>query len=135
MKRIIVVVFALLSFALCVLFAASAVASKSKITGIYSNMYQSKETHDISGMELLIVKCTDNDEYYGFVQIAEGSPQIPFVVKLKIEGNKIEFEDKPSTYEKREPMKFKGVIYDKGIKGEWLGGFGVDMKRGKSFWQ
>ena len=134
MKKIIVAL-ASFAFVLCVLFAVAAIASKLKITGMYSDMDQSKETHDIVGTELLIVKCTDNDEYYGVVQIAEGSSQIPFVVKLKIEGNKIEFEDKPDPDEKRMPMKFKGIIYDKGIKGEWVGGFRVDMKRGKSFWQ
>ncbi len=84
-------------FLACVLasiFISSINASQRKratlqITGIYSNMRYVERAGDVVGMEIFIVGGVDS--YYATVQIAEGAPNPPVVVKVEVRGSSIEF--------------------------------------------
>ena len=101
-----------------------------KITGVYTNMWQDKETYDIVGMELFIVKGANG--YFALFQIAEGGPGKPILVQPKIDGNHIEFTVPGDSNEAA--WKFKGVFMKDGIEVK-SGNLRCFLKRKKSFWQ
>lgn len=109
-------------------------ASKIKVTGLFSSLYQNTETDDIAGMELLIVEA--QSKYYAMLQLAEGEPYKPIIVEVKIIGDNIEFKTPGPPQDSTPQDVFKGKISQNGIKGRWQkAGYEEFLKRGKSFWQ
>jgi hypothetical protein len=110
---------ALLALTICLLspFEAAPAASDSsrRLTGIYSDLRQSKETNDLDGTEMIIVGGAGSPSgYYVFYQFWEGGSLPPVVVPVEVKGNKISFTvPAPSG----ECGHFEGTISAKGFTG------------------
>jgi len=97
-------------------------------------MYCNKETYDIVGMELTIVKSSSG--YYAMVQEAEGELGIPTIAKLTVKGRRIEFSTLGPAHDSMPPRKFVGNIREDGIEGIWVeAGIAERLTKGKSFWE
>lgn len=117
--------------------SAIAEAPKSRVTGIFSDLYYNREAGDVVGIEMFVL--FSRDGYYVLFQDAEGSPSPPVLVKAKIDGMRIEFvlPDRNGY-----SGKFNGEISGKMLKGKFDGGqisnSGVPiilLKRKHSYWQ
>jgi hypothetical protein len=69
----------------------ASIAAADSITGIYSNLYYHQEGGEVLGEELSIV-IDANDKYYGVLQCAQGTPDVPMVIPLKIKKGIIKFK-------------------------------------------
>ena len=127
-------------FLACVLvsiFISSINASQRKratpqITGIYSNMRYVERAGDVVGMEIFIVGGVDS--YYATVQIAEGAPEPPVVVKVEVKGSIIEFTLPNNSG--ANPGRFTGRISAGGITGKFQNAEKAEvLSRRKSYWQ
>jgi len=97
-------------------FLGSALAAEQpQITGIFSDLRQSKETQDLDGTEILIVAGSGSPSgYYTFYQFWEGGSLPPVVVPITERGGKISFSvPAPSG----ECGYYEGVITAKGFDG------------------
>ena len=103
-----------------------------QITGIYSNMRYVERAGDVIGMEIFIVGGVDS--YYATVQIAEGAPEPPVVVKVEVKGSRIEF-----TLPNNSGVnlgRFTGRISAAGITGKFQHAQKAQaLNRRKSYWQ
>ena len=122
---------------LCSLFILPATAKQRRpasvqITGIYSNMRYVEEAGDVVGIEIFIVD--GGHGYYATVQIAEGAPEPPIVVKVEVKGSMIEFifsDDSGIDY-----GKFVGKISAKGLTGKFQTSMKSEfLSRKRSYWQ
>jgi hypothetical protein len=103
-----------------------------QITGIYSNLRYVRRAGDVVGMEIFIVGSVDS--YYANVQIAEGAPEPPVVVKVDIKGSSIEFTLPDTSGVNR--GRFTGRISAGGITGKFQNAEKAEvLSRGKSYWQ
>jgi hypothetical protein len=127
-------------FLACVLasiFISSIDASQRKraipqITGIYSNMRYVERAGDVVGMEIFIVGGVDC--YYATVQIAEGAPEPPVVVKVEVKGSSIEFRLPNNSGVNL--GRFTGRISARGITGTFQNAEKAEvLSRRKSYWQ
>jgi hypothetical protein len=127
-----------------VLGQAESAKVKRSPTGIFSNMQFNGESGDIVGTEIFIT--FGGGEYWAQVQIAEGEPFAPKLVKLKLQDNKISF-DLPEDFtevhndangEKETPIH-QLVHYEFEIKADHLVGGSqdnlLDLKRSNTYWQ
>jgi hypothetical protein len=106
--------------------------ARIQIPGMYSNMYYVKEAGDVVGMEIFIV--SGGDGYYATVQIAEGAPNPPVVVKVQVQGSNIEFTLPNSSGVSL--GKYKGNISARGLRGKFEGEEKSSfLKRRNSYWQ
>ena len=114
-RRLLIIL--ILAFTMCP-FPASA-ENKLKITGIYSDMNYNAEGGDLLGMEVFIMFSTDGikSDYYATVQMAEGVPTPPVLIKAKINDDQIELSFPYGS----QKMKFKGRVTNDGIKGKFAG--------------
>jgi hypothetical protein len=62
----------------------------ASLTGVYSNMRYYEDSGDIAGLEIFIVYSING--YYALVQMAEGGPEVPALLPLKVEGDSIQFD-------------------------------------------
>ena len=93
-------------------------------------MHWVEEAGDVYGLEVFISGTTQG--YFATVQEAEGSPNAPVVVPLKIDGRRIEFElpDPDGT------RTFRGEISSTAVVGSFNGSpKKLVLRRGKSYWQ
>ncbi len=105
--------------------------SEVKVTGVYSNMWQHKETGDVIGREVFIVGA--RGKYYALVQFAEGEADKPQLVEVEVTGRKIEFT---ANFLGVQKTKFTGEVTKEGLEGKFEGlGEKVKLPRKKSFWQ
>jgi hypothetical protein len=119
------------------LLISSAAAAKRKparlrVTGIYSNMNYVEEAGDVVGMEVFIVD--GGDGYYATVQIAEGAPDPPVLVKVEVKGTAIEFTLPGEAGASL--GKFTGTITARGLRGKFANAVRAEyLSRRKSYWQ
>jgi hypothetical protein len=115
-------------------------ASKQRvrITGIYSDLYYNQEGGDLLGNEIFIVAAR-GDHYAAFVQRAQGEPQMPSVVPVRVDGNAVSFSVPDPSGGKDE---YKGRISAAGFDGTLQhqpAGNGpaeqLHLKRKKSYWE
>ena len=107
-------------------------AAKPRITGIYSNMRYIEDAGDVVGMEIFIV--AGGDGYYATVQIAEGEPAPPVVVKLEVKDSDIEFTLPAASGLSAD--KFTGKISANGITGKFQNAVEKEfLTRRRSYWQ
>lgn len=105
-----------------------------QITGMYSDLYHVPEAGDVVGLEIFVVY--GGDCYYATVQIAEGVPEPPVLVKLQITGSSIEFSLPVHAGSLSELGKFKGKITATGLTGKFeKETTSRVLKRKKSYWQ
>jgi len=113
---------------------AANVLALPKLTGIYSNMRKFPDSGDIAGMEVFILAACDpvDVEFFALVQFAEGVPEPPSLVKLRVSGRDIEFDvPDPS----RKTGAFRGRVTDNALVGRFGNGAQLRLAKGKSFWQ
>jgi hypothetical protein len=103
-----------------------------QITGIYSNMRYVERAGDVVGMEIFIVGGVAS--YYATVQIAEGTPEPPVVVKVEVKSSTIEFTLPTDSGVNR--GRFTGRISATGITGKFQHAQKTEaLNRRKSYWQ
>lgn len=124
-----------------ILMSHQSIASEKKvhITGIYSDLSFNREGGDLLGTELFIVSAGAHG-YVAFVQSWQGGTNIPLVVPVQLDGNKISFTvPAPSLAE----GQYNGSISKTGFDGIWRHSLAsgsltedkVHLKRKKSYWQ
>jgi hypothetical protein len=86
---------------------------------VYSDMSYGTESGDIGGMEVVLVP--GDGEFWAVVQIAEGVPKGPVLVKAQVEGSKVEFSLPAGLPAYDGYGKFTGEISETGLK-LWHGG-------------
>jgi hypothetical protein len=112
--------------------ASQRIRPTPQITGIYSNMRYVERAGDVVGMEIFIVGGVDS--YYATVQIAEGAPEPPVVVKLEVKGSSIAFTLPDNSGVKLD--LFTGRISAGGISGRFQNSQKAEvLSRRKSYWQ
>jgi len=109
------------------------VKPRIQVTGIFSDLRYSNESGDVIGLEIFIVYAGD---YYATVQVAEGIPESPFVVKLQVKDSNIEF----TLPEKAGSLSGVGKFTGKITAASLIGKFEHEtekrvLKRKNSYWQ
>lgn len=122
--------------ALALTFAASA-QTNPHVTGFFTNMKYVADSGDVLGMEVWIVYARHG--YWATVQLAEGFPEPPVVVRVEVSGPKISFDvpdpaDEPDHNRGRATFRFMGAVNRTGLVGTFLQQR-VILKRTKSYWQ
>ena len=107
----------------------------TRITGIYSDLVQSEESGDLSGMELIIIpsKSSVKVPYTVFIQIAEGGAPRTAIVPLTVNNSTIQFDFPEMGSMPKE--HFVGVFKGNRLIVRWASGSEEQLKRGKSYWQ
>lgn len=110
---------------------ASAEASQTRVTGIFSDMHFVQEAGDVVGMEVFIMYTEKG--YYAVVQFAEGTPLIPVIVPVNVDKSSVRFIVPLAT---GASGKFLGVVTEEGLLGKFEnGGDKFKLMRRKSYWQ
>jgi len=122
------ILFAAIQF---IIYCFSALYAQNNFYGIYSNM-QAVEG-DYSGFEFFIVPSNEGD--FLIFQSAEGWPQKPLILEVRIGGTKISDNNLIKfTHPKMGP--FEGRIEEDGLIGEFTQmKYEVKLIKGKSIWQ
>jgi hypothetical protein len=120
-----------------------AVASDAKptaqISGIYSDLYFSREGGDLLGQEIFVV-FAGNSGYFAFVQCWQGGTTPPVTVPAQVKGNTLSLDvPAPSLCE----GTYTGSITKAGFTGTWshrlvdgtIQNDPVRLKRKRSYWQ
>lgn len=116
-----------------------AAEQRTKITGIYSDLYYNHQGGDLLGTEVFIVGAGIHG-LVAFVQNWQGGTTVPVVVPVLVNGNTVRFSvPAPSMGE----GEYEGRVSRSGFDGVWhhpLAGGGhtdnpIHLKRKKSYWQ
>lgn len=95
-------------------------------------MHYVEEAGDVVGMEVFIID--GGDGYYATVQIAEGAPAAPVLVKVEVKGSMIEFILPTSST--MNLGKFTGEISARGMVGKFQSAEKSEfLSRRRSYWQ
>ena len=100
---------------------------RPRVTGLYSNMRMSAETGDLGGEQLYIT--SSRSGFYALFQMAEGSPDVPVLVPLVVEGAIIKFEFPSDSKYARGLRSFEGTITATGLTGRFANGYQVTLPR------
>lgn len=102
----------------------------AKITGCYSDLYFNEEGGDLLGIEIFIVYSRDG--YYALYQECEGSPSVPQLLPVKVNGTAISFTvPTRGTY-----GEFSGKVTPNELTGTFLNTDNhISLKRKNSYWQ
>lgn len=102
----------------------------NNIEGCYSNLRYSEESGDLIGVEANIIY--SNHGFFMLFQESDGYPNVLHLVKLKVEGEKIEFTI-PSRDE--DNNIFTGIISDDILEGKFIhSDSGFNLKKKSSYW-
>ena len=100
--------------------------NRPRVTGFFSDMHFVQEAGDVIGIEVWIAFARGS--YWATVQLAEGEPEVPIVVKALVNGDHIEFH-------LNEPNEdFKGRVVGDRLVGN-LGAERISLPRRRSYWQ
>jgi hypothetical protein len=110
-----------------------------RVTGFFTDMRYIQEAGDVIGTELWIVYA--RGAYWATVQIAEGEPDPPVVVPVRVSGPTVKFTLRmPLVDQNGKPapdtvFEFAGTVSRDGLRLD-SGPFGaVMLKRRNSYWQ
>jgi len=106
----------------------------ARITGTFSSLAHSDTSGDLSGTEITIV--FGGSDHYAIVQCSEGSPGIPLVVKVQVQGQKVSFTIPKGSSSGCPESGYTGTVSASGLSGQFTG-FGEQelLKRKPSYWQ
>jgi hypothetical protein len=94
------------------------------------------ESGDVGGVEILIVFSLTNGgrigQYYAYVQLAEGVPDVPQVVPVAVTGDSISFE-LAGPYARISP--FQGRVVGDSLIGRFQNGWDLRIGRRESYWR
>jgi hypothetical protein len=119
-------------------FAADA-QEKIQPTGMFSDMSLHQGSGDLIGTEIFITY-GGGLQYYAQIQIAEGEPAPPQLVKIKLDGNKVSFDWPEELIETQDRnhkvLHFQGEISRDRLVGTLDGvSSSINLPRRKSYWQ
>ncbi|MDR0323326.1 MAG: hypothetical protein LBI12_02630 [Treponema sp.] len=101
-----------------------------KATGCYSNLYYNDEGGDLLGYEFCIVN--SNKGHHVLYQESSGWPDVPLLLPVIIENNKISFT---VSLDDKFPGKFNGMITNHRLKGKFSNSEEyITLKRKSSYW-
>jgi hypothetical protein len=105
-------------------------------TGLFGRLEYHKESGDVVGLEVFVMK--GRSGYVAVLQIAEGVPEDPVVVPVKIDGAVLTFEIRAEN----ETLRYRGTVRRDGLYGKFDNAAFSDredgfflLKRGRSYWQ
>ena len=108
----------------------------NKPTGLFGRLEFHKESGDVTGLEIFIMR--GRSGYVAVVQIAEGVPNDPVVVPLKVDGTVLSFETRSG----KETLRYRGTVRSDGLYGKFDNDAFSDrtdgsflLRRGRSYWQ
>jgi hypothetical protein len=108
----------------------------NKPTGLFGRLEYHKESGDVLGLEIFIVK--GRSGYVAVLQIAEGVPDDPIVVPIKLKGSELSFEVQSGEVS----LRYTGTVRPDGLYGRFDNAAFSDRKdglfllrRGRSYWQ
>ena len=105
-----------------------------QITGVYSNLTYIEEAGDVVGVEIYIL--SGGSGYFATVQIAEGAPDDPVLVPVKVNGTSIEITFPSDSAIGRDRGNYHGKITALGLSGKFEKETKrIFLKRKKSYWQ
>lgn len=106
-------------------------------TGLFGQLEYHKESGDVVGLEVFIVR--GRSGYVAVLQLAEGVPEDPIVVPIKLEGAVLSFEVR---FRKETTLRYTGTVRRDGLYGRFDNGAFSDrddgfflLRRGRSYWQ
>ncbi len=109
-------------------------ATKTKVTGLFSDMHYISEAGDVIGTEVFIVY--SDSAYYAIMQCAEGAPSKPVIVSALINGTTVKFEPHNDPLSHCPVATFTGQITPNGLRGTFEGtDYPGLLKRRRSYWQ
>jgi len=113
---------------------AASPAPAARITGTFSSLAYSDESGDLGGTEITIV--FGGSAHYAIVQCSEGSPGIPLVVKVQVQGQNVSFTIPKDSSSGCPEATYAGTVSAAGLQGQFAG-FGKRelLKRKPSYWQ
>lgn len=108
----------------------------NKATGLFGRLEYNKEAGDVAGLEVFIMK--GRSGYVAVLQVAEGVPEDPVIVPIKLDGAVLSFEMRSG----KETLRYRGTVRPDGLYGRFdndafsdrADGFFL-LKRGRSYWQ
>ena len=111
-------------------------SAAAKPTGLFGRLEYHKEAGDVVGLEVFIMK--GRSGHRGVIQIAEGVPEDPVLVPVRVDGTVLSFEMRSGN----ETLHYKGTVRPDGLYGKFDNGAFSDradgfflLKRGHSYWQ
>jgi hypothetical protein len=121
-----------------VLMAATASAATledaAKVTGTFSSLAYNEESGDLGGSEISIV--VGGGGHYAIVQCSEGSPGIPVVVKVQVQGQRVSFTLPKGSGSGCIEATYTGTVSAAGLTGQFSGaGEPKLLKRKPGYWQ
>ena len=106
-----------------------------RIKGIYSHFEYHEGTGDLIGLGVIILSSTDgvSDKYYAVVQFAEGVPEEPQMVDLKVNKDEVEFSTRES--DGKVEITFRGKVTKDALVGKIVqNGDKYRLKRVNKLW-
>jgi len=105
-----------------------------RVTGTFSSLVYNDESGDLGGTEISIVY--GGSSHYAIVQCSEGSPGVPFVAKVQVQGIMVSFTLPKGSGSGCPEATYNGTISSEGLRGQFAG-FGEPelLKRKSSYWQ
>jgi len=124
-----------LSFLLGPLTLAATPTPVVRVTGTFSSLTFNAESGDLGGTEITIV--VGGGGHYAIVQCSEGSPGIPLVVKVQVQGQKVSFIiPKGGSSSGCGESAYTGTVTAAGLQGQFTGSGEQELlKRKPSYWQ
>lgn len=114
--------------------SAAALEEVARITGTFSSLAYNDESGDLGGMEISIVYGGGN--HYAVVQCSEGSPGIPFVAEIQVQGSRIRFTLPKDSASGCPEATYNGIVSSEGLRGQFAGlGEPELLRRKSSYWQ
>lgn len=109
-------------------------ATKTKVTGLFSDMHYISEAGDVIGTEIFII--SSDSGYYAIMQCAEGAPSKPVIVSASINGSTVKLESHNDQSSHCPMAPFMGQITSNGLRGKFEGtDYPGLLKRQRSYWQ
>jgi hypothetical protein len=114
--------------------SAATLEAAMKVTGTFSSLAYNNESGDLGGTEISIV--VGGGGHYAIVQCSEGSPGIPVVVKVQVQGQRVAFTVPNGSGSGCPEAAYSGTVGAEGLTGRF-NGFGDPklLKRKTSYWQ
>ena len=100
-------------------------ARPADVTGVFGALEHHEESGDVLGLEVFIYNTRNG--YMAAVQVAEGEPEVPVVVPVRIDGQKMMFE-LPTGNER---LRYEGTIRAEGLYGRFHNGAYSDRADGR----
>jgi len=117
-------------------FVLHAQSARPTPTGLFGQLEYHKESGDVTGLEIFIMR--GRSGFVAVIQTAEGVPEDPVVVPIKIDAASVSFEMRSGT----ETLRYQGTLRRDGLYGRFDNDAFSDradglflLRRGRSYWQ